>query len=95
MPVSAAMLMLGLTAQAPADTGAILYRSWCSSCHGADGRGQARASVKTDVPPADLASCATSTRRATTTCAFGPSLYWNGSAHGFAGEVADGFEIKR
>jgi cbb3-type cytochrome c oxidase subunit III len=34
-----------------------LYAAWCARCHGADGRGTPAASVRTDVPPADLASC--------------------------------------
>jgi hypothetical protein len=38
-----------------------LYAAWCSRCHGADARGTPAASVRTDVPPADLASCPVST----------------------------------
>lgn len=37
-----------------------LYGAWCARCHGADARGTPAASVRTDVPPADLASCAVS-----------------------------------
>ncbi len=44
---------------------------------------------------ADIFVCAPGSVGATTTCAFGPGLYWDGSAHGFAGEVVDAFEIKR
>ncbi len=61
MLTAAAILALGLAMQAPADSGEALYQSWCSSCHGANGRGEAKASVHTEVPPADLADCATST----------------------------------
>jgi mono/diheme cytochrome c family protein len=45
----------------PADSGAILYHAWCSSCHGADGHGTSKAMTKLEVPAADLASCASST----------------------------------
>jgi len=38
-----------------------LYSAWCARCHGADARGTPAASVRTDVPPADLAQCAAST----------------------------------
>ena len=34
-----------------------LYGAWCARCHGAGARGTPVASVRTDVPPADLASC--------------------------------------
>ncbi len=61
MLISAAMMAVGLVVQAPADTGEVLYQAWCSSCHGANGRGQAKAMVRTEVPPADLANCAAST----------------------------------
>lgn len=54
-------VFLALALQASADTGEVLYSSWCSSCHGANGTGQAKAMVRTEVPPADLADCATST----------------------------------
>jgi len=37
-----------------------LYSAWCARCHGADARGTPAASVRTEVPPADLASCAVS-----------------------------------
>jgi len=38
-----------------------LYAAWCARCHGADARGTPAASVRTDVPPADLASCPVNT----------------------------------
>ncbi len=38
-----------------------LYAAWCARCHGADARGTPAASVRTDVPPANLASCPVST----------------------------------
>jgi mono/diheme cytochrome c family protein len=38
-----------------------LYTAWCARCHGVDARGTPAASVRTDVPPADLAACPTST----------------------------------
>ncbi len=44
----------------PPDTGAVLYRAWCSSCHGADGRGVSAAMTRLEVPAADLAACAIS-----------------------------------
>ncbi len=50
-----------LAIQTPADSGAVLYAGWCARCHGADARGTPAASVRTDVPPADLASCLVST----------------------------------
>jgi len=43
------------------DSGDSLYSAWCSRCHGADARGTPAASVRTDVPPADLASCSVNT----------------------------------
>lgn len=55
--VCAALWASSLGAQSPGDS---LYRAWCANCHGADARGTPRASVRTDVPPADLASCAVS-----------------------------------
>ena len=51
---------LAAFAQVP-DSGAVLYSAWCARCHGADARGTPVASVRTDVPPADLAKCAVST----------------------------------
>ena len=42
---------------------------------------------------ADIFICAPGTLGATTTCAF--NMYWDGSAFGFAGEVADGIAIVR
>lgn len=60
MTVLSGWLAVGLALAAQADTGAVLYRAWCSSCHGADGRGGSKASVRLEVPAADLADCATS-----------------------------------
>ena len=34
-----------------------LYAVWCARCHGLDARGTPAASVRTEVPPADLAAC--------------------------------------
>lgn len=51
----AALLLLALV-QAP-DTGRVLYRAWCSSCHGEDGRGVSRSMTQLEVPAADLANC--------------------------------------
>lgn len=45
-----------LAVQAP-DTTAALYRRWCGSCHGVDGRGTPAASTKLEVRPAALADC--------------------------------------
>ena len=42
-------------------TGDSLYGAWCARCHGAEARGTPVASVRTDVRPADLASCPAST----------------------------------
>ncbi len=44
---------------------------------------------------ADIFICTPSSLGATTTCAFGPGLYWDGSANGFADEVVDALEIVR
>jgi mono/diheme cytochrome c family protein len=60
MTLSAAVMALAMALQAPADTGAALYGAWCSSCHGADGRGVSKAMVRLEVPAADLADCAVS-----------------------------------
>ena len=60
MTMAAAVMALGMVLQAPADTGAVLYGAWCSSCHGADGRGVSRGTVRLEVPAADLAECAVS-----------------------------------
>lgn len=49
--------VLALAVQAPADSGAALYRAWCASCHGADGRGVPAATARLEVPPADLRAC--------------------------------------
>ncbi|MBK9052022.1 MAG: hypothetical protein IPL78_14265 [Chloroflexi bacterium] len=40
---------------------------------------------------ADIFICTAGSLGSTTTCTF--SMYWDGSANGFAGEVLDGFEI--
>lgn len=56
-----ALWACSLSAQSPSDSGAALYAAWCARCHGADARGTPAASVRTDVPPADLASCPVST----------------------------------
>lgn len=42
----------------------------------------------------DIFVCTPGTLGATTTCTFGPGLFWDGAAHGF-NYVVDGFEIKR
>ncbi|MBI4420037.1 MAG: cytochrome c [Gemmatimonadetes bacterium] len=42
------------------DAGQALYRAWCGSCHGDDGRGGSKAITRLEVPAADLASCAIS-----------------------------------
>jgi hypothetical protein len=42
---------------------------------------------------ADIFRCVPSSLGATTSCTF--SLYWDGSANGFAGEVMDGFFIRQ
>ncbi|HXV87226.1 MAG TPA: cytochrome c [Gemmatimonadales bacterium] len=59
--IHVALAALSLTAAAQADSGAMLYRDWCSRCHGESGRGDSRSSVQLDVPAADLASCPVST----------------------------------
>jgi len=53
-------MLATLALQSP-DTGAVLYHAWCAACHGQDARGTPAASVRTTVPPADLATCAAST----------------------------------
>src|SRR5438034_11478683 len=45
----------------PPDSGAALFRTWCKSCHGADGRGTPAATTRLEVPPADLRDCKGST----------------------------------
>jgi len=42
---------------------------------------------------ADIFICTPGSLGPTTTCTYGPGLYWDGSAKGFAGEVADGIDI--
>src|SRR5207245_785312 len=59
--MSGAALAALLALQAPVGGGAALYGSWCTSCHGADGRGVPAASTRLEVPPADLRDCKTST----------------------------------
>ena len=44
---------------------------------------------------ADIFVCASGTLGSSTACAFGPGLYWNGSAHGFGSERLDAFAIRR
>ena len=57
-----AAILVVVAAQAPADSGdRVLYRDWCSKCHGADGRGVAAATTRLTVPPADLRTCQGST----------------------------------
>ncbi|MSR07271.1 MAG: cytochrome c [Gemmatimonadetes bacterium] len=51
------VLFAALANPAPADTGAVLYAKWCSSCHGADGRGVSKTMTRLEVPAADLANC--------------------------------------
>jgi len=53
-------LLIIAALQAP-DTGAVLYHAWCAACHGQDATGTPSASVRTTVPPADLATCSAST----------------------------------
>jgi cbb3-type cytochrome c oxidase subunit III len=50
------LLLLSSLAQAP-DSGAVLYQSWCKSCHGARGTGISSATARLEVPAADLADC--------------------------------------
>jgi hypothetical protein len=57
--VTSVALLLAL--QASPDSGAALYRAWCKSCHGADGRGVSVATARLEVPAADLKDCRTST----------------------------------
>ena len=42
---------------------------------------------------ADVFICTPSSLGTTTACTYGPGLWWDGSADGFAGEVMDGLEI--
>ncbi len=60
MSVSTVLLALGMALGAQADTGQALYGAWCSFCHGADGRGVSKSTVRLEVPAADLADCAVS-----------------------------------
>src|SRR5207247_687280 len=59
-PAVALLATLAVQA-APDSAGATLYRAWCASCHGADGRGQAARQTQLSVRPADLTECQTST----------------------------------
>jgi mono/diheme cytochrome c family protein len=59
--VTRVVVLLGLALQSPApDSGRVLYRLWCSSCHGDDARGVSRSSARLEVPATDLAACAVS-----------------------------------
>src|SRR3989449_2829584 len=62
-------MLATLALQSP-DTGAVLYHAWCAACHGQDARGTPAASVRTTVPPADLATCAANTPE--------PAVQWRG-----------------
>jgi hypothetical protein len=42
---------------------------------------------------ADVFICTPNSLGSTTSCTFGPGLYWDGSQKGFAGEIADAIEI--
>jgi hypothetical protein len=44
---------------------------------------------------ADIFICHAGSLGGTTSCTFGPGLYWDGSAQGFAGEVIDAFMVVR
>jgi hypothetical protein len=44
---------------------------------------------------ADIFICHPSSVGGNTSCTFGPGLYWDGSAQGFAGEIVDDFAIVR
>jgi len=68
--ITGSLLLFAALSLQSSDSGAVLYRSWCSACHGRDARGTPAASVRTTVPPADLASCATSTPE--------PAVRWRG-----------------
>jgi len=43
----------------------------------------------------DIFICHPTSTGSNTLCTFGPGLYWDGSASGFAGEVTDGIEVAR
>src|SRR5574341_417841 len=58
--VNAGLMALGMALGVQADTGRVLYDAWCSSCHGADGRGVSKSTVRLEVPAAGLADCAVS-----------------------------------
>ena len=58
---SALLLAVATLVQAAPDSGAVLYHSWCKSCHGADGRGTSSTAARLEVPAANLAECKTST----------------------------------
>ena len=62
MIVLAALLLAAALAQGlPDSTGAALYREWCATCHGRDGRGEAARQTRLSVRPANLAECRSST----------------------------------
>ncbi|MCO5243454.1 MAG: hypothetical protein M9927_06440 [Anaerolineae bacterium] len=42
---------------------------------------------------ADIFICTPTSLGSNTACTYGPGLYWDGSANGFAGEIVDGFTI--
>ena len=42
---------------------------------------------------ADIFICTPGTLGSTTTCIYGPGLYWDGSVNGFAGQVVDGLDV--
>ncbi|PYP61178.1 MAG: hypothetical protein DMD37_14285, partial [Gemmatimonadetes bacterium] len=90
-------ILAAVALQSP-DSGAELYHAWCAACHGQDARGTPAASVRTTVPPADLASCAASTPE--------PAVRWlgvvtqGGAAYGLSldmpafGEAATAEQIR-
>lgn len=43
----------------------------------------------------DVFICAPGLLGSTSICTFGPGVYWDGSANGFAGQVIDGFDLVR
>lgn len=64
MSTTAAVLFLILCASFAATDpaqrveGSVLFRTWCASCHGADGRGAGPVAVYLRVPPSDLTQIA-------------------------------------
>lgn len=60
---AAAVLMFGAEtkgppAKPPASSGAEMYRSYCASCHGADGKGGGPVARALKMPPTDLTTLA-------------------------------------